>query len=386
MRSNCSYDVFLSFAGTDRPAGRALAAELRNRGLRVFFDEEAIGFFEGITEAIRNSLEVSKVLVAYYSVEYATRPACQMELTAAFLAGQREGDPCWRIIVINPESGTDHLHPAELADARFAISPSDEKSLGLLAHSIQRRVETIGGVIGELSFTDRPISFNRRAGSYGFVGRYREIWSLHSLLHAVDYPLTQEPTGPSIVAVWGRAGSGKTSLVASYAWRFSTAFRGGIYWLDLSGDGIPLANYRASIKSLAGKLGLATEGVSDARLTGIIAAYIADRDGRSLWIIDNLPEDLTPDSLDELILPAGDKVRTVLIGDKNIFHGLLSTLEIAPLSTGDPGVDDFISLSIPSRSPVRKHGWRYTSPMRKRACRGSSVDTPACRKVLRREI
>jgi TIR domain len=105
-------------AGPDRLAVRALYDALKKERLRVFLDETSIGLFDPITEEIENALRCSTALLAYYSRHYTSRPACQQELTAAFLAGQREGDPMRRIIVVNPEDpSTDHLLPAELADS-----------------------------------------------------------------------------------------------------------------------------------------------------------------------------------------------------------------------------------------------------------------------------
>src|SRR5690349_16868210 len=124
MTPDICYDVFLSFTGTDRADGRVLATTLRKLGLRVFSDEDSIGYFEGITESITQALGSSKLLVAYYSKDYARRPACQLELMTAFLAGQRQGNPCARIAVINPEHSYDHLLPVELADARYAPIPA----------------------------------------------------------------------------------------------------------------------------------------------------------------------------------------------------------------------------------------------------------------------
>jgi hypothetical protein len=120
------YDVFLSFAGPDRSVGRRLAENLSTSGVRVFFDEK-IELFSGITESIREALSESKTLLAYYSTDYARRAACQHELMLAILAGEQEGDPCGRIMVLNPEPHTAHLRPVQLADAKFAITDDEPR-------------------------------------------------------------------------------------------------------------------------------------------------------------------------------------------------------------------------------------------------------------------
>jgi len=52
--------------------------------------------------------------MAFYSLNYAHSRACQWELTAGFLAAQREGDPRQRVLIVNPEEMAEHIHPVEL--------------------------------------------------------------------------------------------------------------------------------------------------------------------------------------------------------------------------------------------------------------------------------
>src|SRR5262249_17950735 len=160
-----------------------------------------------------NALRSSTALLAYYSASYTDRPACQLELTAAFLAGQREGDPTRRIIVVNPEKGTEHIQPARLTDPRFAVLPADGRELGALAGLIRDGVRTLTGTLEQVTFTGRPRWFAGRVpGVVGFVGRYRELWALHSALDVVGRPLTGEPTSGPVASVIGMPGIGKTAL------------------------------------------------------------------------------------------------------------------------------------------------------------------------------
>jgi TIR domain len=100
-----TYDVFLSHAWKEPDGERAqrIYNALCEAGLRVWFDAKEIDDFASITRAVTEGLAKSKALVAYYSKTYPLRRACQWELTAAFLAAQREGDPRRRVPVINPE-------------------------------------------------------------------------------------------------------------------------------------------------------------------------------------------------------------------------------------------------------------------------------------------
>jgi hypothetical protein len=87
------FDVFCSYARDDEDAVLRLVGELEARGLAVYLDRAEILDFEGITGSIERGLARSKALLAYYSLLYPTRRPCQWELTAAFIAAQREGDP-----------------------------------------------------------------------------------------------------------------------------------------------------------------------------------------------------------------------------------------------------------------------------------------------------
>lgn len=114
-------DVFLSFAGSDRDAARRLRDNLRRRGLRVWLDE-TLPVARGITAGIEKQLNASTIMLVLYSAAYPLRSACQFELTEAYLAGERDGDPLRRIMVINPEAFEDHLQPVQLADAKFSVT------------------------------------------------------------------------------------------------------------------------------------------------------------------------------------------------------------------------------------------------------------------------
>ncbi|MGH3682618.1 MAG: toll/interleukin-1 receptor domain-containing protein, partial [Natronosporangium sp.] len=112
------WDVFVSYARRDAARVRPLAAALTGHGLRVFLDEYGVRDFRSLSRIIGTELGRAKLLLAYYSITYPTRPACQWELTVAYLAGQREGDPLRRVLVVNPEPAAGHIHPVELRDTR----------------------------------------------------------------------------------------------------------------------------------------------------------------------------------------------------------------------------------------------------------------------------
>ncbi len=291
------YDVFLSFAGPGRELGRNLAYVLRNMGLRVFFDEDSIEHFSSISATIETALSQSKALVAYYSADYANRHACQVELLAAFLAGQQEGNPAARIIIVNPEPLWSHIAPPELADSRFALPPTSTHAVASLARAIRTKVDGLVDTIGDVRLDSHPRWYGHRVipGAHRFEGRFAEMWALHGALVAIDFPLAMEPsTGPA-VAVTGPPGSGKTALVASYGWRFGAAYPGGVHWISLAGPD-PLARYQEQVLTIAELRGLQTQGPvpgrgpwAPSRPTRRVAWSQPRRSGRRARLVGRFP-------------------------------------------------------------------------------------------------
>lgn len=300
------YDVFLSVCGTDRNTGRVLATELRALGLRVFVDEDGIEPFTGISSGIWSALGGSKCLVAYYSADYAVRPSCQRELMATYLAGQQEGDPVNRVLVINPEPETHHLRPVELADAKFAVP-----SLGFaeIARLVAKRAAAIDRPIGGVEPTRSPRLPARLCGHVrNLIGRYTELWDLHSALFGTDFCLIEESACGPFASVYGLPGAGKTALVATYAWRFAAAFPGGVRWLTLAGAG------------------------ADTALTALREQCVNSEDG-TLWVVDDIPDGIDTEALlDTLPLVSS---RTVLISDSDLFRDQLPGVRVGGLTYAD---------------------------------------------------
>ncbi|MDR3516313.1 MAG: toll/interleukin-1 receptor domain-containing protein [Azospirillaceae bacterium] len=104
------FDVFISYVQRqDRDAVEALHQQLKTAGLRVWRDVGEIETFDDFKRVIERGLARSRTLLAYYSRHYPTRRLCQWELTAAVLSGDDD-----RVLVINPETTLDHIHPTPL--------------------------------------------------------------------------------------------------------------------------------------------------------------------------------------------------------------------------------------------------------------------------------
>jgi predicted nucleotide-binding protein len=313
-----AYDVFLSISGCDRRLARRLARKIRNLGLRVFLDEDEILRFRRLTPQIKDAIAGSTVFVILYSQTYPERPSCQLELIAAFLAGQETGDPTERILVINLEDDSRHIVPVELADARYL--PTAAMGDWKIVFSIRERVLELGGRIGTAAGGEgSPVHYGRAPGIDGFVGRHRELWRLHSVLHAPEHPYSQERTHGPIARVVGMPGIGKSSLVAAYAYQFGAAFPGGVFWTAL-GHQAPrsAASYRAELARLADLTGVeVAEHHSYERVRGALGSHLGQRREPVLWIVDEVPGAMSDSVIHDLVLPAGPHLRTVVISDQD---------------------------------------------------------------------
>ena len=119
------FDLFVSYRRKDAEQVLPLVEALRHGGVAVWLDQSENSEFASITDKIRQGLAESKALLAWYSQEYPQSRPCQMELTAALLAAQREGDVGRRVLVINPTPRAAHIEPTKLRDTQYATAPTD---------------------------------------------------------------------------------------------------------------------------------------------------------------------------------------------------------------------------------------------------------------------
>lgn len=283
------YDVFLSHAWADGDRPRQIADALTDAGLKVWFDATEIRDFASITRAVTEGLAKSKALLAYYSTTYPLRRACQWELTAAFLAGQTEGDPRRRVLVINPEKGAGHIYPIELRDAKFLTSPKNANiAVKELVQSIIKHTASLDGPLANVHPLAAPSWYGMTpVGSTRFIGRLAEMWEIHSLLHVTD---VVQITGAAvnIGQVSGLAGVGKSLLAEEYALHFGAAYPGGIFWLRAYGNDDSKAALGPQdretlrtdqIRTTAERLGISTQGMTAAQVEGKLKCKIGDRGG-----------------------------------------------------------------------------------------------------------
>jgi hypothetical protein len=204
------FDLFISYRRQDAERVLPLVAALGERHVSVWLDQQAISEFAAITDAIRHGLAQSKALLAWYSAAYPTSRPCQMELTAAVLAAQREGDPRRRILVVNPEPRGIHIEPVALRDAQYAVAPSDAAEYSRLADRIAAHLADLPGPLGAILPTMPPIQYGvTLTGTARFVGRLPDLWRIHSALHASESSIISGTHAPGLAIVSGFGGVGK---------------------------------------------------------------------------------------------------------------------------------------------------------------------------------
>jgi tetratricopeptide (TPR) repeat protein len=313
---SAAYDVFLSHAWKkDGKRSKKIYDALTQAGLRVWFDAAEINDFASITHAVTEGLAKSKALVAYYSKTYPLRRACQWELTAAFLAAQTEGDPRRRVLVINPEKGADHIHPIELRDAKYRNAPKTDGEMQQLVQAIVKHVAAVSGPLADIHPLTAPTWYGMTpVGSTRFVGRLKEMWEVHSLLHAGDVAQVSYATAATggIGRISGLGGVGKSLLAEEYALHFGAAYPGGVFWVRAYGNNDAKtalgpeerqALRADQVRQMAERLGIDTHGMTAEQIEGALARKIASEGKPCLWVVDDVPNGLDGDALRHWFAP-----------------------------------------------------------------------------------
>ena len=307
------YDVFFSYPHKDATEVEKILEALQTLGLNVWIDKSEIHDYESITHSIVEGLAKSKVLLAYYSLNYWRSRACQWELTAAFLAAQCEGDPRKRVLIINPEEKAEHIHPVELRDELFQTKFRDAESLEHLASSVKTHIMKITNVIGEIHALNQPRWYGKKGvGSNRFVGRLADMWKIHSALHASGVPIITGSCASPVVQIQGMGGVGKSLLAEEYALRYAAAFPGGVFWLRALGSD----NVKGALKpeeleaerirqivDIAIAYGIPVKDKSPEEIESNLARELG-RNGKSfLWAVDDIPSGMDVEALQRWFAP-----------------------------------------------------------------------------------
>jgi tetratricopeptide (TPR) repeat protein len=300
------FDLFLSYRWADKPCVEPVLAALAARGVSVWQDAHEIENLASIQLSVTKGLASCRALLAWYSLRYNDSRACQWELTSAYVAGQAEGDPRQRILVVNPEATNAHVFLPELFDQLHLSGQGvagDPASVSRLAEQV---VDALGAVPGTPLGSLKPVTPPSWVpamgnGSNRFVGRLREMWDLHGKLRAGQAAMLTGAGGKAGLAlVRGAGGIGKSLMAEEYALRFGAAYPGGVFWLRAFGyadGGTEMTpqqrtqSREAQFIDVAERLGLDTKGLTAAQVSGELARHLGGQGLPFLWVVDDFPGD-----------------------------------------------------------------------------------------------
>ncbi len=338
--TSAGFDVFLSYAPDERDLAESVADALVEANLKVWFREQEVFDYEGIAVGIQSGLSQSKFLLALYSASYPRRRSCQSELTAAYLVGRREGGVGNRLLVVNMERDSSHIHPLELRVEHFGkISGRTTQRMRELAARVKDRVARVTKPLGGGGGLARPPWHGSSAKGYDrFLGRFPEMWKVHD---ALWQPSRDESVVPPIAVVHGPRGMGKTAFVEEYALRFGPDYPGGIFWLRAYGTehgetGLGPDEREAErdrqIREIATDLALITTDRNPAAIRQALGDALGRRKQACLWILDDFPRNIDRHGLKSWIGPH-ELARTIITTRWDEYAHVAASVRIDSLDT-----------------------------------------------------
>lgn len=334
------FDVFISYRHADANDVHRVARALRAAGVQIWLDERNIEDFGSIQRGIEEGLGKSKALLAWYSSRYPDSLACQWELTRAFTAGQQEGDPRQRVLLVNPEATNSHIHPIELRDALYRCSPSDTAALRALTQAVAGHTAALAGTFNEIQERTKPAWYGAAAGdgSNRFFGRLPELWAIHSGLWSADVPIITNNEARPLVRLVGIGGSGKSLTAEVYGIRFGAAYPGGIFWLRAFGhdaEHAMTAEERSGLRDsqlvdFAQAQGVETTDLTSLQIHQALGKRLGGGGVPYLWVVDDLPSGLSWQDAQSWLAPSANG-RTLITTRSDAFDWAGSQVKIEDL-------------------------------------------------------
>jgi tetratricopeptide (TPR) repeat protein len=339
------YDLFISFhRGCAEPIKR-LSAALEKLGIAFC----AIDGTSPDNAELPAALPESKALLAWGSEEYFRSRGCQNHLAAAFIA--REAAPAGhaeRVLIVNAVAGVKHIYPVHLRDLQFASAPGlpDAPDFTELAEWLREHCAALPDTLGELGARVRSgwlEAFDSvSAAAPRFEGRERELWDIHAAVCPRPPAATPGDTGP-VVVVSGAAGQGKSLLAREYAFRFGSAYPGGILRLA-AGTAQPTVSFAELAENPPLKKQLAAllrklapdadpEGLTVPALRERLGELLASAGKPFLWIVDDLPDGLNGPAFRQWLAPdsAGPLGHSLVTTRSRRYDGRAEAIHLPPL-------------------------------------------------------
>ena len=254
--------------------------------------------------------------------------------------GRREGDVGNRLLVVNMERDSSHIHPLELRVEHFGkISGRTTQRLRELAERVKDRVSMVSKPLGGGGRLVRPPWHGSTARGYDrFLGRFPEMWKVHDALWQSP---REESDFPPIAVVHGPRGMGKTAFVEEYALRFGADYPGGVFWLRAYGtehaeSGMGPEEREAErdrqIREIATDLALLTTDRNPATIRKALGDALGRRKQSCLWIVDDFPGNIDRRGLKSWIGPH-ELAKTIITTRSDEYIDVATSVRIESLDT-----------------------------------------------------
>lgn len=333
MGTSFHWDVFISHSSADKPRVRRLADRLRDTGLRVWFDAEAIAAGGDIVTAIEGGLEHSRVLVLCMTPDAFKSEWVRLERNSATF--RDPGNHTRRFVPLLMEDCT---IPAVLRRLKYIDWRSES------AEAWRQLLDALQP--GAAPLPERPASelnpfdpYNPALGR-GFVGRMEELRRLHAAV--------ENAHSVSLVGDWR---SGKTSLLAAFADQVRDT---GRLVCEVSGTGPEGRSLTTFVREVTGRQPLdqaddAADRLSDwaahHNLGGLHPVLVVDEIDGLLRRFDHRFFERLRGMLDRLMLVVGSRRDLDLIYEEvhrtSPFHNRLEIVRLGLLESS--AVEDILS-------------------------------------------
>lgn len=324
-----AHDVYIAAADPDLVKAERIANCLRNQDLDVVFDD-------GAQPQLLTELDDSRLLLAYYSRNFATEPRCNAALLRALAAGLRRGAPTAHMATLNPDDPhCEHIMPIEVADMKYIVPGSDDT---VIIESITKKLRGITQAIGQTALYTPPhwIGKDILTSTQPTTEYYRKLWQIHNALYEQEYPLMTNYRPGGVVALYGPGHTEKTALAEAYANLLGAPYQGGIYWASLEGCEPTASAIRErltnELRHLSESIGLAPD-ISPEHLAQDLSSHMRSQKTRSLWVFDNIPDLRSKDSIKELLSVSSSRyLHKIFITQQNILRDYIDSVPLLPSS------------------------------------------------------